>query len=62
MGNARFVVFDAEAYKEWKNRLENIEAVNEALSEPGEGRPAAQVHAELRARRFGVSRPLSKSR
>ena len=61
-GKARFVVFDAAAYEEWKDRLETVEAVNEALSEPGEGRPAAQVHVELRASRFGVSRPLSKTR
>jgi PHD/YefM family antitoxin component YafN of YafNO toxin-antitoxin module len=61
-GKARFVVFDAEAYEEWKDRIETIEAVNEALAEPGEGRPAAQVHSELRKNRFGVSRPVSKAR
>ncbi len=61
-GRARFVVFDAEAYEEWKDRIETIEAVNEALSEPGDGTPAAQVHSELRKRRFGLSRPVSKAR
>ncbi len=61
-GKARFVVFDAEAYEEWKDRLETIEAVNEALAEDGEGRPAERVHAQLRKKHFGVSRPLSKAR
>jgi uroporphyrinogen III methyltransferase/synthase len=32
----------------WKDQMETIEAVNEALAENGEGRPAAEVHAELR--------------
>jgi PHD/YefM family antitoxin component YafN of YafNO toxin-antitoxin module len=61
-GKARFVVFDAEAYEDWNDRLETAEAVREALSEEGEGRPAAKVHAELRQKHFGVSRPLSKAR
>ncbi len=61
-GKARFVVFDAEAYEEWKDRLETFQAVNEALAEESEGRPAEQVHAELRNKHFGVSRPLSKAR
>lgn len=61
-GKAHFVVFDAEAYEEWTDRIETIEAVNEALAEPDEGRPAAQVHTELRKKRFGVSRPVSKAR
>ena len=61
-GRARFVVFDAGAYEEWKDRIETIEAVNEALAEPGEGRPARQVHSELRNSRFGVSRSLPKTR
>lgn len=61
-GKARFVVFDAEAYEEWKDRLETFQAVHEALAEEGEGRPAEQVHAELRNKHFGVSRPLSKAR
>ncbi len=61
-GKARFVVFDAEAYEAWKTRIETVEAVNEALAEEGEGRPAEQVHAELRKKHFGVSRPVSKTR
>jgi PHD/YefM family antitoxin component YafN of YafNO toxin-antitoxin module len=61
-GKARFVVFDAEAYEEWKDRLETVEAVKEALAEEDEGRPAQEVHAELRQKRFGVSRPVSKTR
>jgi len=35
---------------------ETVEAVNEALAEEGEGRPAADVHAELRSKHF-TSRP-----
>lgn len=61
-GKARFVVFDAEAYEEWKDRLETTEAVNEALAEEGEGRAAQEVHAELRQKHFGASRPVSKAR
>jgi prevent-host-death family protein len=61
-GKARFVVFDAEAYEEWKERLETVQAVEEALSEKGEGRPAREVHAQLRQKHFGVSRPVSKAR
>jgi PHD/YefM family antitoxin component YafN of YafNO toxin-antitoxin module len=61
-GKARFVVFGTEAYEEWKDRIEAVEAVNEALAEAGEGRPAREVHSELRKKRFGVSRPLSKTR
>ena len=61
-GKARFVVFDAEAYEEWKDQMETVQAVNEALAEQGEGRPAAQVHAELRKKYFGVPRPLPKAR
>ncbi|MGH9455244.1 MAG: type II toxin-antitoxin system Phd/YefM family antitoxin [Terriglobia bacterium] len=61
-GKARFVVFDAEAYEEWKDRLETIEAVHEALSEEGKGRPAHEVHAELRQKHFGISRPVSTAR
>ena len=61
-GKARFVVFDAEAYEDWKDRLETIEAVEQALSEEGEGRPAREVHAELRRKHFGLSSPLSKAR
>jgi len=37
-----------------KDRMETIEAVNEALAEEGEGRPAAEVHAELRKKHFAV--------
>lgn len=61
-GKARFVVFDAEAYEDWKDRLGTIEAVHEALSEEGEGRPAQEVHAEARQKHFGVSRPVPKAR
>jgi PHD/YefM family antitoxin component YafN of YafNO toxin-antitoxin module len=61
-GKARFVVFDAEAYEEWKDRLETVEAVNEALAEETEGRPVELVHAQMRKKHFGVSRPLSKAR
>jgi len=61
-GKARFVVFDAEAYEDWKERLEAVEAVREALAEEGEGRPAQEVHAELRRKHFGLSRPVSKTR
>lgn len=61
-GRARFVVFDAEAYEDWKDRIETVEAVDEALAEKGDGRPAEEVHAELRQKHFGVSHPLSKTR
>ena len=61
-GKARFVVFDAEAYEDWKERLEAIEAVHEALSEKDEGRPAHEVHAEVRRKHFALSRPISKAR
>ncbi len=61
-GKARFVVFDARSYEEWKERLETIEAVNEALAEEGEGRPAAEVHSDLRKRYFGAPRPVPASR
>jgi hypothetical protein len=46
----------------WKDQIETIEAVNEALAEEGEGRPAAEVHAELRKKHFGVPRPVPKAR
>ena len=61
-GKARFVVFDAKAYEAWKDRVETIEAVNAALAEEGEGRPAAIVHAELRKKHFGVSRSVPQAR
>ena len=61
-GRARFVVFDAEAFEDWKDRMETAEAVNEALAEQGEGRPAAEVHAELRKKHFGLPRPVSPAR
>lgn len=61
-GRARFVVFDARAFEEWKERIETIEAVNEALAEEGKGRPAAEVHAELRKKYFGAPRPVPASR
>jgi PHD/YefM family antitoxin component YafN of YafNO toxin-antitoxin module len=60
-GKARFVVFDAEVYEEWKERFETLEAVNEALAEEDEGRSAEQVHAQLRKKHFGISRPVSKA-
>jgi PHD/YefM family antitoxin component YafN of YafNO toxin-antitoxin module len=60
-GKARFVVFDAEAYEEWKDRVETIEAVNEASAEGAEGRPAQQVHAQLRKKHFGISRSVPKA-
>ena len=49
---ARFVVFDAETYEAWKDRVETVEAVNEALAEEGEGRPAPEVHDEIRRKHF----------
>ena len=61
-GRARFVVFDAEAFEDWKDRMETVEAVNEALAEEGEGRPAAEVHSELRKKYFGLPRPVSQAR
>jgi hypothetical protein len=39
-----------------------MEAVNEALAEEGEGRPAAEVHTESRKRFFGAPRPAPKAR
>jgi PHD/YefM family antitoxin component YafN of YafNO toxin-antitoxin module len=60
-GKARFVVFDAEAYEEWKDCFETVEAVNEALAEDGKARPAAQVHARLRKKHFGAPRPVSEA-
>lgn len=50
-GKARFVVFDAEAYEEWKDRYETVQAANEALAEDGAGRPAEQVHVQLRKKK-----------
>jgi len=61
-GKARFVVFDAKAYEAWKDRMETIEAVNQALAEEGDGRPAEDVHAELRKKYFGVPGPVSQTR
>ena len=61
-GKARFVVFDAEAFEAWKDQMETIQAVNEALAEEGEGRPAAEVHAELRKKYFGLQRSVSQTR
>jgi hypothetical protein len=60
-GRARFVVFDAEAFADWKDQLETVLAVREALAEEGPGRPAEQVHAELRKKHFGVSRRVQKA-
>ena len=61
-GRARFVVFDAEAYEAWKDQMETVEAVNEALAEESPGRSAAEVHAELRKKHFGVPRPVPQTR
>jgi PHD/YefM family antitoxin component YafN of YafNO toxin-antitoxin module len=61
-GKARFVVFDARAYEAWKDRMETIEAVNEALAEEGEGRSVAEVHAELRKKHFGIPGLVPKAR
>jgi PHD/YefM family antitoxin component YafN of YafNO toxin-antitoxin module len=61
-GKARFVVFDANAFEIWNDRIETIEAVNEALAEEGESRAAGVVHSELRKKYFGVHRPLPKTR
>jgi len=61
-GKARFVVFDAATYEEWNDQIETVRAVNEALAEEGEGRPAAEVHAELRKRYFGAHRTVPKAR
>jgi hypothetical protein len=61
-GKARFVVFDAGAFDAWRNRIETVQAVNEALAEKGEGRPAAKVHADLRKKYFGLPRPVSSTR
>jgi hypothetical protein len=47
-GRARFVVFDAEAFADWKDEIETIMAVQGALAEKGPGRPAEEVHAGLR--------------
>ena len=61
-GKARFVVFDAEAYEAWKDQMETVQAVNEALAEKGEGRPASEVHRELRKKYFGLPSPVSQAR
>jgi hypothetical protein len=61
-GKARFVIFDAEAFEAWKDQVESLQSVNEALAEKGEGRPAAKVHAELRKKYFGLRRPVSQAR
>ena len=60
-GKARFVVFDAEAFDEWKDRVETVLEVSEALAEEGKGRPAEEVHEELRKKYFGVSRRRQKA-
>jgi hypothetical protein len=44
------------------DQIETIEAVNEALAEEGEGRAAAEVHAELRKKHFGLPRPKPVTR
>jgi len=52
-GKARFVVFDAKAFDEWKDRIETVLEVEEALAEKGEGTPAAEAFSEIRRKRFG---------
>lgn len=44
-----------------KDQQETAEAVNEALAEKGNGRPAAKVHAELRKKYFHHRRPKHRS-
>ena len=61
-GKARFVVFDADAFEAWKDQVETAQAVNEALAEKGEGRPAAKVHADIRKKYFDLPRPVSPAR
>lgn len=61
-GKARFVVFDAEAFQDWKEQVETVLEVEEALNEKGKGRPAAEVFAEIREKRFGTSHRASRSR
>ena len=61
-GKARFVVFDAEAFQDWKEQVETVLEVEEALKEEGEGRPAAEVFAEIRKKRFGIPHRASRSR
>lgn len=61
-GKARFVVFDAEAFQDWKEQVETVLEVEEALNEKGESRPAAEVFAEIRKRRFGIPNRASSSR
>jgi hypothetical protein len=60
-GRARFVVFDAQAFADWKERIETALAGNEALAEQGPGEPAEEVHAELRKKHFGVSGRIQKA-
>jgi PHD/YefM family antitoxin component YafN of YafNO toxin-antitoxin module len=61
-GKARFVLFDAATYEEWNDRIETLEAVNEALAEDGKGRSAADVHEKLRKKHFGAQRSVPKAR
>lgn len=41
-----------------EDQAATIEAVNEALAETGEGRPAMDVHRELREKHFGAPSPV----
>jgi len=61
-GKARFVVFDVEAFQDWKEQVETVLEVEEALKEKGGGRPAAEVFAEIRKKRFGIPHRTSRSR
>ena len=61
-GKARFVVFDAEAFQDWKEQVETVLEVEEALSEKGDGQPVAEVFAEIRKRRFGIPHRASSAR
>jgi hypothetical protein len=53
---------DAEADETRKDDARTLEAVNEALAEKGEGRPAAEVHAELRKKYFTDPHPSRRKR
>jgi uroporphyrinogen III methyltransferase / synthase len=44
------------------DQIETMEAVNEALGEEGERRPATEVHTELRKKVFGAARRSSQTR
>ncbi|HUI42298.1 MAG TPA: prevent-host-death protein [Terriglobia bacterium] len=61
-GKARFVVFDAKAFDDWKDRFETVLEVKEALAEEREGRPATEIFSEIRRKRFGLSRRTRATR